>query len=430
LSRGAGRRNLALLSWLAFVVSLGFGAVSGILPYYMLYLAGELKELPEELGRISRAGSYAVEYGTLISVFMLTRAFLARYFGSASDRVGRKRLIVAGTALYVVVSLGYVAARSLPELYAVRGLQGVASAMVWPVAEALLMDSVDPERRGRSMAVYMVSTNLAMISGPAIGVAAYKLGVLALGLREVGEALRFPFLFLALFSSMGIPAAVLLVEERAGAGGAAGDRVEMEPWARRSVRALYVMAAANGVAMGFSGPLLSLFVVQHVSSDPTVLAVVSTLPGLAGLAAAYPAGRLSDTAGRKRVVLAAGALSRISTALLPLFRGVWELTALATLRSVAFNSLQPAMRALQADLVPEGVRGRVFGTFQAAFNVGAVVGPVLGGAVYSAFSGREIPVGPASIPGEAVSFWTGALIGAASLAVFAVFVREPERRTS
>ncbi len=424
-----GRGNLLYLSWLAFLISLGYGAVSGILPYYMLYLVGEIRELPEELGTVSGAGGYALEYGALMSAFMLTRAFLARYFGSTSDRIGRKRIIAAGTGLYIVLSLAYVLSNTLAELYLIRGLQGVASAMVWPVAEALLMDSVDPGRRGRSMAVYMTATNLAMISGPAIGVAAYKVGVVALGIRDVGWALRFPFVLLTAFSLMGLPAALLLRESvgAVGSGGGGAAEVRLDPDTRRSVNALYVMAAANGVAMGFAGPLMGIFVVQYLSSDPAALAAVSTVSGLVGMAAAYPAGRLSDAVGRKRIVLGAGLASRLATALMPLSESVEELTAVATLRSVAFNSFQPAMRALQADLVPTEVRGRIFGTVQAAFNLGAVVGPVLGGWVYGAMGGSEISVAGLAIPGPAVSFWIGAAIGLASLAVFAAYVEEPGR---
>jgi len=426
------RRNLTLLSWLAFVISLGYGAVMGIIPYYMLFLVGEIKELPEELGTVVGAGNYAVEYGALVSAFMLTRALLARYFGSLSDRVGRKRIVIAGSVLYVVLSLAYVLSNSLNQLYLIRGLQGVASAMVWPVAEALLMDSTGRERRGRAMAVYMVATNLAFIMGPALGVTAYKLGVLYLGIRDVERALKFPFLFLTVFSLMGLPAALLLAEPPRVPGQAndsdgespAGTPPEIDSTVRRSINAIYFMAAANGIAMGFSGPLMSLFVVQYIDADPAALAAVTTVSGLVGMLAAYPSGRLSDAVGRKVIVVAGGAASRVMTALIPLARSVRDLTAIATARSVAFNSFQPVMRALQADLVPARMRGRVFGTVQAAFNVGAVVGPMLGGYLYRACQGREIVIAERALPGISMSFWAGVGIGLTALAVFAAFVEE------
>lgn len=418
-----------LLCWVSFLISLGFGAILGVLPYYMLYLVGELTELPEELGRIGTAGGYALEYGALMSAFMLTRALLARYFGSLSDRVGRKRLIIVGTAMYVFLSFAYILSTTLTQLYLIRGLQGVASAMVWPVAEALLMDSTEQEFRARAMALYMISTNVAWILGPAIGVAAYKIGVRYLRISDVGAALRFPFLFLTVFSAAGLPATFLLSERRLPSPKTRKEDsrvdVDMHRTVRRSLNAIYVMALANGFAMGFSGPLMGLFVVQFISSDPAALAIVTTVSGAIGLAAAYPAGKLADAFGRRPIIIAGGLASRLMTALMPFSSDVEGLTALATVRSIAFNSSQPAMRALQADLVPESVRGRIFGTVQAMFNVGAVVGPLLGGQLYGHFHEVTLSLGPISAPGVALSFWVGALIGIFSIIVFAAFVEEP-----
>lgn len=79
------KRNVLILSIIGFVISLGFGAISPILPYYVVYLEGGITELPEELGVIEHASQYALEYGLMMSAFMLTRAIFARYFGSLSD---------------------------------------------------------------------------------------------------------------------------------------------------------------------------------------------------------------------------------------------------------------------------------------------------------------------------------------------------------
>ena len=179
------KKNVIVLPIIGFVISLGFGAISPILPYYVVYLEGGISELPEELGVIKQASQYALEYGLMMSAFMLTRAMLARYFGSLTDRLGRKKLIILGLVIYSVLAHAYLLSSSAYHLYLIRGLQVVASAMIWPVAEALLMDSVPSKMRGQSMAIYMTSSNLAMIGGPAIGVALYKFGIYTLGIKDL-----------------------------------------------------------------------------------------------------------------------------------------------------------------------------------------------------------------------------------------------------
>lgn len=423
------RRNVIVLSLVGFVISLGFGAISPILPYYVVFLEGGIKELPEELGLIENASRYAVEYGLMMSAFMLTRALFARYFGSLSDRTGRKRLIVMGSAIYSILAYAYILSSSVYHLYLIRGLQGVASAMVWPVAEALLMDSVPSEMRGRSMAIYMTLTNLAMIGGPAIGVGIYKFGIHFLGLTNVEEALKFPFVGLAVISAFSIVLSLLLREDRISMtreiSEGSKSNVELSREARRSINTIYVMALANGFAMGFIAPIMSLYIMQFISSDPTAIAIVTTVSGLFGLAAAYPGGRLSDRLGRKPIILTAGVLSRIMTMLIPAARDLEGLTLISTLRSVAFNMYIPSFRALQADIAPRAIRGRVFGTVQAMFNVGAVLGPIVGGQLYKDFAPKTLSLGGVVLPGASLSFIASASIGLMSLLLFALFVEEP-----
>ncbi|MDK2372585.1 MAG: MFS transporter [Candidatus Korarchaeota archaeon] len=423
------KRNIIILSLVGFVISLGFGAISPILPYYVVYLEGGITELPEELGVIEHASQYAVEYGLMMSAFMLTRAFFARYFGSLSDRIGRKKLITAGSIIYSLLAYAYILSSSVYDLYAIRGLQGIASAMVWPVAEALLMDSVPSEMRGRSMAIYMTLTNLAMIGGPAIGVGIYKFGIQILGIRDVEQALKFPFIGLAVISAFSVLFSLLLKENRVELAKKAIDSlredVKLPKSVRRSINTIYTMALANGFAMGFIAPIMSLYIIQFISSDPAAIAVVTTISGLFGLAAAYPGGRLSDRFGRKPLILIAGVSSRLMTLLIPTARDVEGLTVISTIRSIAFNMYIPSFRALQADIAPRNIRGKVFGTVQAMFNVGAVLGPVVGGQLYKDFAPRNVQVGSIVLPGAALSFIASASIGLFTLLLFALFVEEP-----
>ncbi len=419
------RKNLLILPLLAFIVNLGFGAISAILPYFILYLAGSLKTLPEELGIIQGASSYAVEFGTLMSLFMLTRAFLARYFGIYSDKIGRKKIIILGITLYTLVSFLYIVAPDLNWLYIIRMLQGIASAMVWPVAEALLMDSVSHEVRGRAMGIYMAATTFSFVGGPAIGVGMYKIGVIYLGLREVGEALRFPFILLTALSLVSLALTFLLKEtlvkkEVEKAVQKTEKKIRLPKNVKRSVDALYIIGFSNGVAMGLVAPFMMLYIVEYITSDPTALAIVSFISGLAGIAATYPAGYLSDKIGRRKIIISGIIASRTSTLLLPFTRTLDQLTAIATLRNIAFNFYIPSFRALQADLVPKEIRGRIFGTIQMFFNLGAVLGPIIGGALYKNLAETHIY----GIPGVAFTFLSSAVLGYLSLIVFILFVKE------
>jgi len=428
------KKNLVLLSWLGFMVSLGFGSISAVLPYYILYLAGKLDKLPETFERISGASSYALEYTALMSAFMLTRAIMARFFGTLSDRVGRKKIILVGAVFYVLMAFAYIASSSTLHLYLIRGFQGIASAMVWPVAEALLMDTIDPSYRGRAMALYMIANNLAMTSGPAVGAAIYKFGIVVLGIKDVGKALKFPFYGLALFSSLAIPATLLLEESRVK-GFNLEDRtnkkvkieVRIPEGSKKSIKAIYAMAIANGIGMGLTAPLFSIFIIEFIKADPAAVASVFTVAGLIGLTVTYPAGRISDLIGRRPIIISGTFFSRLATMLIPFSRSLKGFGVLTSLRSAAFNFSMPSFRALQADIVPKEVRGRIFGTVQAAFNIGAVIGPLIGGHIYQLYAPRTFKVGGLFVPGTALPFFISALIGFVTLLVFIQYVKEPRK---
>jgi len=194
---------------------------------------------------------------------------------------------------------------------------------------------------------------------------------------------------------------------------------------RRSINTIYVTAIANGFAMGFISPITSLYIIQFISSDPTAIAIVTTISGMVGLAAAYPGGRLSDKIGRKPVVIVGGTFARLMTALIPTVKDIEGLTILSTLRSVAFNIYTPSFRALQADIAPKAIRGKVFGTVQAMFNVGAVLGPIVGGQLYREYALKTLSLLGIVVPGAALSFLASASIGFLSLLLFALFVEEP-----
>lgn len=421
-------RNVYLLSVIAFVVTLGFGAVGLMIPYLLLYYKGLLRELPEELERIPQAGAIAFETATLTSAFMLTRALLARRFGALSDKVGRKPLIVAGLSLYVILSYLYTLARSWLDLLAIRAMQGVASAMVWPVAEALVADSSLPSERGRAMGVYMTATNLSFIAGPALGVTFYKVAVHVLGLG-VPDCLIVPFYFLLLMSASALAISLLVrdvgVVRRARVA-VRRLKVRLPPEVSRALLVIYVMGLANGVAVGFVFPVMQVFIMQYITSDPLVIGLISSVSGAVGVAANYPAGWLSDRIGRKRLIVLGQLSLRTATALIPFVRTVDELLALSVARSLMFNIVSPAYRALQADLVPLHIRGRVFGTVQSLFNFGAALAP-LGGLVYAHLSTSVISVAGTLIPAVAVVFWFSATLGFITTALFILYVPDPTK---
>ncbi len=134
------------------VAMMGVGIISPILPLYAETFTAS-----------------GVSIGIVFAAFSISRSLLGPLVGRFSDHVGRKRILVAGLAGYALVSLLYVVAMSLWQLGLFRLLQGVASVMVTPIAQAYIGDITPVGREGRYMNLFYSSLFLGMALGPLIG---------------------------------------------------------------------------------------------------------------------------------------------------------------------------------------------------------------------------------------------------------------------
>jgi predicted MFS family arabinose efflux permease len=103
------------------------------------FLTEALHAKPEQLGRISAMGGMAG---------LLTAPFAAR----GLDRIGRKPFFRLGSALIVVLSLGYLQVRALgPLVYVLQGCISAAFVLAFNATAALLTDYAPPERLGQAI---------------------------------------------------------------------------------------------------------------------------------------------------------------------------------------------------------------------------------------------------------------------------------------
>lgn len=104
-----------------------------------------------------------------VNAYTLTFAVLLMFGAALGDRFGRRRLFVAGLAIFTGASAAAALSPGIDALIAARAVQGVGAAIMMPLTLTLLTAAVPAARRGMALGIYGAVTGLAVASGPLIG---------------------------------------------------------------------------------------------------------------------------------------------------------------------------------------------------------------------------------------------------------------------
>jgi MFS transporter, DHA1 family, multidrug resistance protein len=133
-----------------------------------------LPALPE----IARALGVANENDRqlIIILYMAGFSFGQLFVGPLSDRFGRKPVLMAGLVLYIVGTLGALAARSFDVLLCARVLQGIGAASPRVVSVAVIRDIYAGRQMARVMSFTMMVFIIIPVLAPSVGQALIHVG--------------------------------------------------------------------------------------------------------------------------------------------------------------------------------------------------------------------------------------------------------------
>src|SRR3954469_4948900 len=158
-------RILAVCCLSLFIVGLDVTAVNVALP---------------SIGRELHAGISGLQW--TVDAYTLVLASLLMLAGSTADRLGRKRVFVAGLVVFSLASLLCSLAPNVELLVAFRVLQAVGGSMLNPVAMSIITNTfTNPRERAQAGGVWGAGFGISMALGPIVG----GTGVSSIGWRAI-----------------------------------------------------------------------------------------------------------------------------------------------------------------------------------------------------------------------------------------------------
>lgn len=400
----------------------------------------------------------------IVLAYLLTITAVIVSAGRMGDLIGRRRLLLAGIALFTVASLACGGASTLWVLIAARVLQGLGAAVMMALTIAMVGSAVPKARSGSAVGLLGTMSAIGTMLGPTLGgvlISAFgwqtiflvnePVGIVTMGLAwrflpadvpaPKAERIRFDILgtsvlavtFVAYALAMTIGHGrfstinlALILTAIAGAGLFVGIEA-------RAASPLVPLALFRDAALStglINNALVATVMMATLVVGPFYLSralglpavkvglVLSIGPVLSALSGVV-AGRIVDHIGPRRIAVAGlveMAAGAVGLSVLPGVFGLWGYIIAIAILTPGYQLFQAANTTAMMTGVPAAEKGVISGTLSLSRNLGLITGAAAMGAVFALASGTSDVAGASA---EAVTGGLQITFGVAGVLIVA-----------
>jgi MFS transporter, DHA1 family, multidrug resistance protein len=389
--------KLVILCIEGMIMLMGMGLVSPILPLFA-----------------RQFGLSITMVGLVITMFAASRAIMDIPAGRISDVIGRRPTMIAGPIILGLGSLGCGLATDFWQLILFRVVQGAGSGLFSTAAMVMVADISTMSNRGRNMAYFQGSLWIGFGLGPFLG------GIIAqyLGMRPV-------FYVYAVFSILSAVWAFFRLPETRPAPEPAVEGVKRQSGQlAATLKQIKALLSNTNFAMiclisfvlftmsnGSRNQILPLTAHDRLGVGPGEIGIALSIIAGINVLIMFIAGRLSDSMGRKPLIMPGCILTSIAIVMIA-FSGSYEFLIFSCVVmgiGIGFAGATPA--AYVADILTSENQSMGLSIYRAVSDLGMMAGPVLMGWL-------------ADMQGYNFSLFLGAIVLAVFAIAFQVLARE------
>ena len=356
-------RNL----WLLFAVGIvGVVSLQLILPLFPLFLDSH--------------GASEMEISFVISLSSLATTALMIPVGFLMERVGKKRMLLIGLLIWTATPVFIGSARNWRIAAPLYMVYNLADAFVGPARMTMIAEYATPESQATVFGIMSMDWAVGGIVSPPLS-----------GFLAERSGWHLPFKVAAIVMALALVPVLMLEDKKAG--GTQEERVSALDIFRReylaTISLFFMFSCALSTGLSVVGTMLPIFLKNQMGLPLSSIGLFFTGSSVLNLLGQVPGGWLADRYGRKRVILA-------FLLPIPFIFGAWAMVSdwvamlvLYSLFAGCRSMMGSASLALLSDSFPSELKGAAFSVRMTGFRMGSIVGPLLGGYLYSSLSPKS-----------------------------------------
>jgi MFS family permease len=314
-------------------------------------------------------GASGLTVGTILTTSAVAGVLAAPFWGSVSDRLGRKRIVLIAQSVSLVGYILLALSHSLAFVFVARAIAGFGAGGIG-VTQSYIADVTTDEDRDRAYALFGAVFGLGIVLGPVLGGSLIRYGF------------AIPFACAALIQTVTIALTLRFLPETTPVGGAKASLREAAAVVVRApaVRSLVVRHLLFIFAVTYFFTVFSLFLKRQLGVGPEVSSwLLAGAGAVGGITLIVVVGPLAKRFGDAAVAQAGFALLVVAYTALAYANALWVFAAALAIWAVGAASVEPTLTAMLSKRAPPEERGAIMGFNDAASNLALIIAPVLGG---------------------------------------------------
>ena len=369
--------------WLAvFIDLLGFGIVIPILPFLANDLVGsEFSGSSESLQFMQ-----GVIYGILVASFSFMQFIMAPIWGSISDRIGRRPVLLIGLGGAIIGFGIFGLSTQLWVLFASRVISGIFTSATLTVATAYAADITTLEQRRFAFGILTSGFGLGFALGPVIG--GLLISVQIPGLLIYAT----PGFFAALLCLVNLIGAIFILKE------SLPDKIKANPpkfsgFALSGIKALFKYKSATSsiafyslATFAFSQYIVAFSQYIPLKNSSLGIAEVGFIFSVTGIALfvtqIFALNVFSNWLGEKNVLIIGTILIAIGFILVFVATTLLDFILISLPLAVGIGVVTPIFNSFVSKAVAPNMQGQALGINQGMASLMRTVGPLIAGFLF------------------------------------------------